>query len=156
MQKTLTQATGGLLLAGGLTFFCGGPAIHAQTIPQKPATTGTASKPTSGTSSAKKRPASKSVRPRMQMAPTADRIRDIQSALVKSGTFQGEPTGKWDAASVEAMKRFQQLNGLTPTGKLTALSLQKLGLGSDTAGRGAPRPVARPATSSTPTAPSSR
>lgn len=78
------------------------------------------------------------------MAPTADRIREIQAALAKSGAFQGEPTGKWDAPSIDAMKRFQQLNGLMPTGKLTALSLQKLGLGSDTAGRGAPRLVVHP------------
>jgi hypothetical protein len=46
------------------------------------------------------------------------------------------------------MKRFQQVNGLNPSGKLDALSLQKLGLGSDTAGRGAPRP-AKPAGSAT-------
>jgi peptidoglycan hydrolase-like protein with peptidoglycan-binding domain len=92
----------------------------------------------------------------MQMAPTADRIRDIQSALAKSGAFLGELTGKWDAESVEAMKRFQQLNGLTPSGKLTALSLQKLGLGSDIAGRGAPKPVMHPPASSTSTSSSSR
>jgi len=92
----------------------------------------------------------------MQMAPTADRIREIQTALAKSGAFEGEPTGKWDSPSVEAMKRFQQMNGLMPTGKLTALSLQKLGLGSETAGRGAPRPVTHPATTSATTIPITR
>jgi peptidoglycan hydrolase-like protein with peptidoglycan-binding domain len=77
----------------------------------------------------------------MQMAPTPDRIREIQSALAASDSYKGTPTGQWDAGSVEAMKHFQQVNGLNPTGKLDALSLQKLGLGSDTAGRGAPRLV---------------
>lgn len=75
----------------------------------------------------------------MQIAPTADRIREIQAALAESDSFKGEPTGKWDDASVAALKHFQQVNGLNPTGKLDAHSLQKLGLGSDTAGRGAPR-----------------
>jgi peptidoglycan hydrolase-like protein with peptidoglycan-binding domain len=89
----------------------------------------------------------------MQTAPTSDRIKEIQSALAASDSYKGEPTGKWDDASVTAMKHFQQVNGLNPSGKLDALSLQKLGLGSDTAGRGAPRvakPPASPASSTTP------
>ncbi len=81
----------------------------------------------------------------MQTAPTADRIRDIQSALAKSGTYNSEPTGTWDAQTIAAMQRFQQSNGLTPSGKLDALTLQKLGLGSDTTGKGAPRLVPAPA-----------
>jgi peptidoglycan hydrolase-like protein with peptidoglycan-binding domain len=90
----------------------------------------------------------------MQMAPTPDRIKEIQEALAASDSYKGEPTGKWDDASVAAMKHFQQVNGLNPSGKLDALSLQKLGLGSDTAGRGAPRvarPPASPTSSTTPT-----
>jgi peptidoglycan hydrolase-like protein with peptidoglycan-binding domain len=86
------------------------------------------------------------------MAPTTDRIKEIQGALAASDSYKGEPSGKWDDQSVAAMKHFQQVNGLNPSGKLDALSLQKLGLGSDTAGRGAPR-VAKPVgptTSSTP------
>jgi peptidoglycan hydrolase-like protein with peptidoglycan-binding domain len=79
----------------------------------------------------------------MQMAPTADRVREIQTALAASNAYKGEPTGKWDAASIDALKHFQQVNGLNPSGKLDAHSLQKLGLGSDTAGRGAPR-VSKP------------
>ena len=92
--------------------------------------------------------ASRSAKSRMQTAPTADRIREIQSALAASDSYKGEPNGKWDDASVAAMKHFQQVNGLNPSGKLDALSLQKLGLGSETAGRGAPR-VAKPAGSTT-------
>jgi peptidoglycan hydrolase-like protein with peptidoglycan-binding domain len=157
IDTKLIRAAGGLLLAGGLSFCYALPVVCAQTPQQKVASSGTAAKTTSTTSGVKKKPGtSKSARSRMQMAPTPDRIRDIQSALAKSGSFQGEPTGKWDAASMDAMKRFQQMNGLLPTGKLTALSLQKLGLGSDTAGRGAPRPVTHLPTSSTPTTPGSR
>ena len=46
---------------------------------------------------------------------------------------------------MEAMKKFQAGHGLNPSGKLDALTLQKLGLGSQTAGVAAPMP---PVTSS--------
>ncbi len=75
-----------------------------------------------------------------QKAPTPDRIREIQSALAREGTYQGDPTGKWDANTSEAMKRYQGAHGLNPSGKFDALSLQRLGLGSEIAGRAAPRP----------------
>lgn len=80
-----------------------------------------------------------------QKVPTKDRVGEIQSALARDGYYHGEPTGKWDSSTVDAMKRFQQDNGLNPTGKLDATSLQKLGLGSDVAGLGAPRPSGTPA-----------
>jgi peptidoglycan hydrolase-like protein with peptidoglycan-binding domain len=76
-----------------------------------------------------------------QMAPTRDRIGEIQESLGRAGYYPGEPNGKWDASTVDAMKRFQQAKGLSPTGKIDALTLQKLGLGSDIAGVGAPQPA---------------
>jgi len=75
-----------------------------------------------------------------QKAPTSDRINEIQAALAKDGSFSGSPTGKWDDDTVAAMRKFQATHGLNPTGKLDALSLQKLGLGSQTAGVAAPTP----------------
>jgi peptidoglycan hydrolase-like protein with peptidoglycan-binding domain len=157
MQKKIIWTAGGLLLAGGLSFLCAPAVICLQTSPQKPNPTGSTNKSTPTASAAKKKPGvSKSARSRIQMAPTPDRIRDIQSALAKAGAYQGEPTGKWDASTVDAMKRFQQVNGLMPTGKLTALSLQRLGLGSDIAGRGAPRPVTHTPAASTSSSPSAR
>lgn len=42
------------------------------------------------------------------------------------------------------MKNFQQANGLNATGKLDALSLQKLGLGSSSAGLAPPRAIGTP------------
>ncbi len=85
------------------------------------------------------------------MAPTRDRIIEIQHALGSAGAYQGEPTGKWDAASIEAITRFQSSHGLTATGKINALTLEKLGLGSETAGRGAP--LARAPATAAPPAP---
>ena len=77
-----------------------------------------------------------------QAAPTPDRIKEIQTALQKDGSYEGEPTGKWDAATVDAMKKYQDKIGVSPTGKIDAVSLNKLGLGSETAGKGAPVPAA--------------
>jgi peptidoglycan hydrolase-like protein with peptidoglycan-binding domain len=75
-----------------------------------------------------------------QAAPTPERITEIQEALAKKGAFAGTPSGQWDDSTVDAMKHFQTSNGLSPTGKLDALTLQKLGLGSETAGVAAPTP----------------
>jgi peptidoglycan hydrolase-like protein with peptidoglycan-binding domain len=77
-----------------------------------------------------------------QTAPTPDRIREIQTALNREGALDREPTGKWDDTTTDAMKKFQGNHGLNPTGKIDAGTLNKLGLGSDTAGKGAPVPVA--------------
>ena len=79
-------------------------------------------------------------RERGQKAPTPDRISEIQQALAKDGSFAGTPNGKWDGATIEATKKFQEAHGLNPTGKLDAKTLQRLGLGSQTAGAAPPLP----------------
>jgi murein L,D-transpeptidase YcbB/YkuD len=81
-------------------------------------------------------------------APTSERISEIQSALATQGAFQGDPNGRWDNSTIDAMKHFQAAHGLNPSGKLDALTLQKLGLGSEVAGRGAPLPPPPPETTS--------
>ena len=78
-----------------------------------------------------------------QKAPTPQRISEIQQALAKNGAYAGTPNGKWDASTVEAMKKFQGTHGLTPSGKLDAKTLQQLGLGSQTAGIAPPTPAVR-------------
>jgi peptidoglycan hydrolase-like protein with peptidoglycan-binding domain len=89
-------------------------------------------------------------RERGQKAPTPDRISEIQQALVKNGSFAGTPNGKWDGATVDAVKKFQEAHELNPSGKLDAKTLQQLGLGSHTAGVAPPLP---PVSSSAVTAP---
>jgi peptidoglycan hydrolase-like protein with peptidoglycan-binding domain len=79
-------------------------------------------------------------RERGQTAPAPERISEIQQALAKDGSFTGVPNGKWDDSTAEAMRKFQGSHGLNPSGKLDALTLQKLGLGSQTAGIAAPMP----------------
>jgi len=136
MKKMRTRIWLSFLGAALLAF--ASPVLHAATPP-----------PAAQTSKKKKTAASKSRRrrvakPRGQKAPTADRIKEIQTALQREGSYQGEPNGKWDAASIDAMKKYQDKNGLNATGKIDALTLQKLGLGSETAGKGAPVAGAMP------------
>jgi len=118
----------------------------AKSVPAKePAAkkaSGTASKasPRSAASRTGKRASSRSRRPPGQKAPTSDRVSEIQAALAKDGSFAGRPDGKWDDDTTTAVRKFQASHGLNPTGRLDALTLQKLGLGSETAGLAAPKP----------------
>jgi len=110
----------------------------------KKSSTGNSSHATPSSASKKhissKKSAKHSKKVKGQAAPTPERISEIQEALAKKGAFSGAPSGQWDDATVDAMKHFQTANGLAPTGKLDALTLQKLGLGSETAGIAAPTP----------------
>jgi peptidoglycan hydrolase-like protein with peptidoglycan-binding domain len=123
-----------LLLAAGLGVSAA-PA-RAQSVPQKKSS---ASK--SGNSLHRMKSSKKSKRrERGQKVPTPERISEIQRSLANDGSFAGTPSGKWDESTVEAMKKFQESHGLNPSGKLDAKTLQRLGLGSQTAGVAPPMP----------------
>ena len=124
------------LLVGGLGVLPG--LLSAQTSAQS-----SAKKKAKSSSSSRKGKSTKSRRQAGQKAPTAQRISEIQQALAKNGAYAGTPNGKWDASTVEAMKKFQGAHGLNPSGKLDAKTLQQLGLGSQTAGIAPPTPAAR-------------
>jgi len=116
-------------------------AASKATADKKPASGGTTAKASvPGGASSRKRTSTRSRRQPGQKAPTSDRVTEIQAALAKDGSFAGMPNGKWDDETATAMRRFQAAHGLNPTGKLDALSLQKLGLGSQTAGVARPTP----------------
>ncbi|MGB8799466.1 MAG: peptidoglycan-binding domain-containing protein [Candidatus Acidiferrales bacterium] len=107
------------------------------------------------TSTTKKKSSKKhhsSKREPTQKAPTPERISEIQSALAHNGYYQGNPTGKWDSNTISAMQKFQSDNGLSNSGKIDAPSLQKLGLGSGTAGVDAPKPITPKLAASAPAA----
>jgi peptidoglycan hydrolase-like protein with peptidoglycan-binding domain len=113
------------------------PPAHKKAATTNSTSSSTAkSKHTGSKSSSKRKP--KKVKG--QAAPTPDRISEIQEALAKKGVLAGTPSGQWDDSTVDAVRHFQTSNGLTPSGKLDALTLQKLGLGSETAGLAPPTP----------------
>jgi peptidoglycan hydrolase-like protein with peptidoglycan-binding domain len=120
------------------------PAFTSQ---QQPASSSSAPSATPKKKTVSKKHHSK--RESTQRAPTPARISEIQSALARDGYYQGQPNGKWDSNTIAAMQKFQSGNGLEASGKLNALSLQKLGLGSSVAGVSAPKPV-QPATTKPP------
>lgn len=65
-----------------------------------------------------------------QMAPSTDRYREIQNALVAKGYLKPEDaSGAWNQASVDGLKKFQSEQNLESTGKINSLSLIALGLG---------------------------
>ena len=147
-MRTWLSFLGAALLASA------SPVVYGAAVPSAAQTT-TKKKTSTSKSKRRRKVAGK---PKGQKAPTEDRVKEIQSALQKEGVYQGEPNGKWDDATVNAMKAYQDKNGLSPTGKIDALTLQKLGLGSDTAGKGAPVPSVSslpsqaPASATTPSA----
>ena len=145
-NRRMTRLILAALTVGSLTLPAAG-AVQTTTASKtshKPVTGSASAKTTTGSSKKSGRPGKsssrKSKRVKGQAAPTADRINEIQDALAKKGAYAGTPSGKWDDSTVEAMKKFQSTHGLNPSGKMDALTLQKLGLGSETAGMGVPTP----------------
>lgn len=150
MNKLLITAA---LALFSLVYACSASAAHlASSAPTPQQSTAAPAPATSvaatNTTSAKKKKSSKthhaSKREPTQKAPTPQRISEIQSALAHGGYYQGAPNGKWDSNTVAAMQKFQSDNGLSSSGKIDAPSLQKLGLGSGTAGVDAPKPITPP------------
>jgi peptidoglycan hydrolase-like protein with peptidoglycan-binding domain len=133
-----------LLVMAVLGVFANGGAAQSQ--PQSSKAKTAASKTTGNGSRRSSKKVSSRRKEKGQKAPTPDRISQIQEALAKDGSFAGTPNGKWDDATVEAMRKYQGSHGLNPSGKLDALTLEKLGLGSQTAG--VAEPVAPPNSSS--------
>jgi len=65
-----------------------------------------------------------------QTAPTPERYKEIQDALVSRGFLDGQSaTGSWGSSSVDALKRFQASQNIDANGKINSLSLIALGLG---------------------------
>jgi hypothetical protein len=64
-----------------------------------------------------------------QTQPAPERYRELQEALAKKGYLQSAPTGVWDQASVDALRRFQHDQNLEASGKIDSLSVIALGLG---------------------------
>lgn len=72
---------------------------------------------------------SKTHRSRGQQAIQDDRARDIQEALIREKYMSGEPSGKWDQATKDAMARYQSDNGWQTKSLPDSRALIKLGLG---------------------------
>ncbi|HSE37203.1 MAG TPA: peptidoglycan-binding domain-containing protein [Blastocatellia bacterium] len=58
----------------------------------------------------------------------AERVTEIQTALIKAGYMDGPASGLYDESTVDAMKEFQAKHGLSQTGLPSASLLKKLGV----------------------------
>lgn len=58
-----------------------------------------------------------------------ERVKQIQQALFGAGVLHETPNGRWDTATRDAMRQYQQENGFNVTGLPEAKPLLKLGLG---------------------------
>jgi len=72
---------------------------------------------------------SRSSRSHGQKSIQDDRARDIQQALIREKYLSGEPSGKWDQATRDAMARYQSDNGWQTKSLPDSRALIKLGLG---------------------------
>ena len=74
---------------------------------------------------------SKHKKTRGQQGIDSGRATEIQQALIREHYLAGDPSGKWDSATISAMQKFQSDQGwqtkLTPDSR----ALKKLGLGPD-------------------------
>ncbi len=71
----------------------------------------------------------KSARVRGQQKIDSERARSIQEALIREHYLSGEPTGTWNQASEEAMRRYQGDHGWQTKEVPDSRALIKLGLG---------------------------
>jgi len=106
----------------------------AQTSPppaQPPQTAATPAQqhPTSASTRKKSSHGKRGSRKRGQKAIDSTRTREIQTALIREHYMQGEPTGKWDAATQAAMQRYQADQGWQSKTTPDSRALIKLGLG---------------------------
>jgi peptidoglycan hydrolase-like protein with peptidoglycan-binding domain len=66
-----------------------------------------------------------------QQGMDSQRVRQIQTALIRERYLNGEPTGVWDQRSKQAMTRYQADNGWQAKVTPDSRALIKLGLGPD-------------------------
>lgn len=83
----------------------------------------------SASSTSRRGKKSKKTAKRGQQKIESERAQQIQEALIKQHYLSGEPTGKWDAATEDALRKFQADNGWQNKTVPDSRALIKLGLG---------------------------
>ncbi len=101
---------------------------HSPSAKAHSSVAGKSRKTSSHTASRKSRKSRKSYR-RGQQKIDGDRTLEIQQALIQQHYLSGPPSGKWDASTEEALRRYQADNGWQNKTVPDSRALIKLGLG---------------------------
>jgi len=119
-----------MLLAGNAI------ATTAANKPSKSATSSHKASKSGKSSSSKSKKKKKSAKSAShgQRGIDAERTTQIQAALIREHYLTGEPTGKWDQSTKDALARFQEANGWQTKSVPDSRALIKLGLGPDKKG----------------------
>lgn len=106
-------------------------AAHATSRPSSHSAKGAASRTASHKSSRTggKGRSRKTAAKRGQQSIDSARAREIQQALIRQNYLQGEPSGAWDNATQDAMKRYQADHGWQSKTVPDSRALIRLGLG---------------------------
>lgn len=59
---------------------------------------------------------------------TKEQVKQAQGLLKQRGLYAGEPTGKLDPATRDALRKYQEAEGVKVTGTLNAATLQKMSI----------------------------
>lgn len=118
-----------LALGCSLISMAGAQDSSAKTATAKPATHKRTATTKASASSKKHSRRKKSSRVRGQQKIDSERALAIQEALVREHYLKGTPTGTWNEASQEAMRRYQADNGWQSKTVPDSRALIKLGLG---------------------------
>lgn len=136
--KGLSVAAGAVVLAAAVSY-----AASTETATQSPSkspadgtvhhsTKSTKKSTTSAHTSHKGKKSGKAAsRKRGQQKIDSQRAQQIQEALIREHYLSGKPSGTWDAATQQAMQKYQADNGWQSKTTPDSRALIKLGLGPD-------------------------
>ena len=134
----LIRAAVGAILCGWLCLAVTPQAAALDTSTSRPSSPPHQAKKKNAASSAKKtskgKRSRKSKKKRGQQAIDSPRAREIQEALIRQHYLEGEASGHWDAATEDALRRYQADQGWQTKTVPDSRALIKLGLGPSTDG----------------------
>jgi peptidoglycan hydrolase-like protein with peptidoglycan-binding domain len=123
--RKLPMVVGQLLLAASLSL------AFASMSTTKPQSGDSTAKVQKSTHHAIHHTGKKTRRARGQKAIDGERVRQIQEALIREHYLKGEPSGKWDASTQQALHRYQADQGWQSKSIPDSRALIRLGLGPD-------------------------
>src|SRR6266700_1074890 len=101
--------------------------VSVSSAAEPPSSTRPISKSSRSTHHSSKKP--RKARVRGQQAIDGERCREIQQALAREHYMSGQPSGKWDDATQQAMRRYQADQGWQSKSVPDSRALIRLGLG---------------------------